>query len=506
MATFDIQPIGTQVQPIQGMKLSDMMNLASTAQAYQQAQKLNPLQVQNAQQQVQQQQMATQKAQMGLAGDRMKAIVDSQVSMINNPLVVQAEQDPSSVDPRKLAELVQKNSEQTANALGIPVEQARSLTQPYIEMAMTNPSGLRNYYKEKHLQGLDAAARTSAMTPTMREVTGFAPDGTKYTEQRNVNPFAGPVGAPIGGTQSFAGPGQVMTPTNRTDPATGAPTAFVTDSRSGKIVEVTIPAGIGGAGATGGEQPINVFNRRPPAMGGGMPDLNQPAPAGAGSQAARDAAAQGTPPPPAPAYGAPTRLTPGQEAMRDIELKTAQTDWQDTQFKNQAAQPRIASLQKIKALVPAAFTGVGADRQKMLSSLAQTIGLPVAVMETAKTEELAKNSALLQLAGGNTDAARSIAELANPNTKMTKQGILAVTDQLIGLERMNQAKQQFLAPVQNDATQYMQNKQAFDNYADPRMFQESSPEAVAEMKKAMSPKEREEFAAKIKKARQLGII
>lgn len=489
MATFDIPPIGTQVQPVPSMRLADMMNLAVTSQAYNQAQQMNPLQVKIAEQQAKQQELATQKAQMGLSADRMRAIVDSQVSMINNPLIVQAEQDPKSVDPARLADLIQRNSSQTAAALGIPLEKAKELTQPYIDMAMNNPGELRNFYKEKHLQGLDAAARTSAMAPTLKEVTGFAPTGEKVTQAVNVNPFAGPIGAPVGGTQSFAGAGQEMRLTGETDPKTGQAIAEVKDLFSGQIRRVTVPSGM----FPGAQAPVS-------------PNLNEPVPTGTGSQAARNAAAQGIPPPNVSDYGAPNVMPPSEQSMRDVDFKIAQQDWADTVKRNEAAQSRVASLQKIKALAPDAFTGVGSDRVRMLSSLAQTVGIPVNVLETAKTEELAKNSAILQLAGGNTDAARAIAELANPNTKMTKQGIQNVTDQLIGLERMNQAKQQFLAPVQQDATKYMQSKQNFDTYADPRMFQESTPEAVAEMKRAMSPRERQEFAQKIQMARNLGII
>jgi len=50
MADFNITPIGNTVKPVPGMSLSDMMNMASSAQAYQQQQQLNPLQLQTVQQ------------------------------------------------------------------------------------------------------------------------------------------------------------------------------------------------------------------------------------------------------------------------------------------------------------------------------------------------------------------------------------------------------------------------------------------------------------------------
>jgi len=42
MADFNITPIGNTVKPVPGMSLSDMMNMASSAQAYQQQRQLNP--------------------------------------------------------------------------------------------------------------------------------------------------------------------------------------------------------------------------------------------------------------------------------------------------------------------------------------------------------------------------------------------------------------------------------------------------------------------------------
>jgi len=50
MADFNIQPIGTQIQPMQGMSLGDMINIARGAQAYQQAEQTNPLALQQQQQ------------------------------------------------------------------------------------------------------------------------------------------------------------------------------------------------------------------------------------------------------------------------------------------------------------------------------------------------------------------------------------------------------------------------------------------------------------------------
>jgi len=60
MATYDVSTVASQIQPPQATSLSDMLNVARGAQAYQQAAQVNPLIAQ-------QQQATTQAAQLGFA-------------------------------------------------------------------------------------------------------------------------------------------------------------------------------------------------------------------------------------------------------------------------------------------------------------------------------------------------------------------------------------------------------------------------------------------------------
>lgn len=199
-------------------------------------------------------------------------------------------------------------------------------------------------------------------------------------------------------------------------------------------------------------------------------------------------------------------LGPAQEALFKAGGENISKDWTSTVFDAQGAPGRIAVFQNIKKLVPESFTGVGGERKQFLSGLAQAVGIDANILQTSSTDELAKNTKLLQLAGGNTDAARNIAELANPNTKMTKEGILRVTDQLIGMEKMKEAKARYLQPFSQNAAQYQQAMQNFNQVADPRLFQEMSPQEVAKLKASMSDDQRAELSQRIKMARQLGII
>ena len=65
MADFNIKPIGTEVRPVQGASLGDMINIARGAQQYQQAKQINPLELQR-------QQQATRTGEIALSVEEQK--------------------------------------------------------------------------------------------------------------------------------------------------------------------------------------------------------------------------------------------------------------------------------------------------------------------------------------------------------------------------------------------------------------------------------------------------
>jgi hypothetical protein len=209
------EPIALQVKPPQVMTLADMVNVARGAQAYQQAeqvnplvaekaqmeinqlQKMNPLAFSKAKEELSQQQTKTESDQLALQQKKFKEIQDSQIAMINNPLIVEAEKNPDTVDKKKLLNLVMQRGLQVAETHKIPKDEALKILQPYAEMAMNNPSALRGAYKESHIKGLDAASRTSALTPS-----GVAVDYSTGGQVTATNPFSDvPQGTAIPGTQ-----------------------------------------------------------------------------------------------------------------------------------------------------------------------------------------------------------------------------------------------------------------------------------------------------------------
>jgi hypothetical protein len=97
---------------------------------------------------------------------KQKKINDSQISMINNKLILDAEKNPNAVDKLALINLVRQNGMNMAKDLDIKSDEAMKLLQPYLDIAINDPGRLRGFLKERHIQALDDAARTAALQPS----------------------------------------------------------------------------------------------------------------------------------------------------------------------------------------------------------------------------------------------------------------------------------------------------------------------------------------------------
>ena len=474
--------VAAGIRPAEGMKLSDIMSMASNAQSLQQAKQLNPLQLEKAQIElnqiretspltIRQQEAATklaeetlnpqieaakakskketetvkpviekalseaktaatgsEAAQFKFANEQTNAIAGRLTSHINDPFVIAAERNPKGINAEELGKLVSQYGREQAKDLGIPTEKAEQIIAPYIVQATTNPAGYRQFLKSKLLTFVDAPARILAMQPSGINVSTGAGGGTVQT---------GEFGQYQQGT---AIPG----------------TTFVNQ------LPPTTPV-------------VNPL--------GGQSYLGAP---GSAPVAAS--------------------LPPQQQALLAGGGEVVANDWKDTSAKGAAAANTIGTLQNIKKYANDAFTGVGGARKSLAAGIANAIGIPAYEAEKTATDVLAKNANLLALTGGNTDAARALAEASNPNVKMNLDAIRIATDQLIGLEKLKTAKYNFLAPVKDDAIQYQQKLQQFNSVADPRIFQEMTSAEVKKLKSSMSAAAQKELGDKIRAAKQLGII
>ena len=456
--------VASGIRPAEGMKLSDIMSLASNAQTLQQAKQLNPLQLEKAQIElnqiretspltIRQQEAATKLAEGTLeptigkakseaetaetgsksaaikfAAEQSKGITSSLTALINDPIVIAAEQNPKAVNVDELAKKARQHGMERAKDLGIPEDKAEQLTAPYIVEATKNPANFRQFLKSKLLSFLDSHAQLSGMAPTGIAVSTGAGGGTASTNEFSEYP----VGTAIPGT----------TFVNQLPPTT------------------IVPNQQGGANYLGAP--------------GGAP--------------------------------VPASISPQQAEILKAGGNVVAEDWKDTSAKGAAAANNIGTLQNIKRYANDAFTGVGGARKALAAGIANSIGISAYEAEKTATDILAKNANLLALTGGNTDAARALAEASNPNAKMNLDAIRTATDQLIGLEKLKTAKYNFLAPVKDDAIQYQQKLQQFNSVADSRLFQEMTPAEVKKLKLSMSADAYQKLIDKALLAKKLGII
>lgn len=239
MADFSVTPVAQNIKPPQGMSLGDMVNLARSGQAYQQAQQINPLEVQKSTAELQRlrqlmpeeyrkaqaeagraeseatvsestikpritsstaaassAESSAEKDRLNLLALKQRQIAGSQIAMINNPLIIEAEKNPTAANKEALVNLVKQNGMTMAKDLGINPNEAMNLLQPYLDIAANDPGNLRGYFKQRHILGLDESARTAALSPSGVGITS----GTE-SQVTSTNPFSEtPVGKAIPGT------------------------------------------------------------------------------------------------------------------------------------------------------------------------------------------------------------------------------------------------------------------------------------------------------------------
>ena len=454
MADFSI-PTLPQITPPPQMSLGDMVNTARAAQAYQQAAQVNPLELQAKQMAIEQAQqtnpLAVRKAKaeagtaetgekssaLDFANKTTVAVANRLTPLINNPLVIAAERNPTAVNSDELAKIIKNYGVEQATALGVPTDKADQLIQPYLDQTK-NPAGLRQFLKEKLLSTMDAGARATTVQPTGVGVTTGARGGTISTSEFGQYPQ-----------------GQVLPGTAYTQELPPGTEAVATPGDG-----TNLPAG---TKYKIGSQPMG---NRPLVTG----------------------------------------LGPGAETGLTNVTGTVTSHYNELRNANQRAEPDIAILQNIKKYANEAFTGVGGARKSLAAGIANAIGIPAYEAEKTSTDLLAKNAAMLQLAGGNTDLAMTLAGAANPNSKMNLDAIQSASNQLIGQRRLVQAQHKVLAPLVNNPDNYYAKLQEVTQASNPLLFQESTPEEVKKLRASMTPDAQAQFSAQIKMARQLGML
>jgi hypothetical protein len=252
MADLSVTPVATQIKPVQGASLGEMINLARGAQQYQQAAQINPLELQQKQQATRTGQIAlsveeqrdkerlnmqrvmsnpslyttngvydpdkalaittevapltgmsyfkdlagsfgsqetfktaktgAESSAMDFANKQVNAVAGRLTPLINNPLIIKAEQNPNSVDKDQLTNILKGYAQEQATALGIPREKSDELIKPYIDEATKNPGNMRQFLKDKLLATLDQGSRVTTLGGVGVSTAPQAPQAPQGTQ------------------------------------------------------------------------------------------------------------------------------------------------------------------------------------------------------------------------------------------------------------------------------------------------------------------------------------
>jgi hypothetical protein len=461
------------IKPVPQTSLADMLGMARGVQEYQQAQQVNPLNLQRLQQ------LAEQEKQVQpLQLRQQQALTTGAEAKL--PFEIR-----SSEAAAKSAEATSKTNEIAAEKAGV------DLNKYYVDLSRNVYGGLladpafnpENPNPAKMIEKLDAAQHVLTKGFNIPKHENASHDQLLQLVKTNPKEAIQTIANGIFQTQAPSEQGALLA---------RAPSAFATgegtllqptspfqQGQPGKFIESKIPTGT----------PITLGEGNPYGLPVGTQILKPPV-----SQTPQNAG---------PAMGA---LAPQVASTIAANTGIANEDWKQTTELAKTAPQRIATFQNIKKLAPDSFTAVGGERKALASGIANALGISAYEAENTATQELIKNTKLLAIAGGNTDAARQLAEAANPNNKMNVPAIKNIADMMIGVEKMNLARQKYLASARDNPMAYQQKMQEFIPFMDSRLYQEMTAEDVKKLKSSMSAEQRAEISAKIQRARQLGIL
>lgn len=165
--------LGPQAQP--GMSLGDMINLARGAQAYQQAQQLNPLQVrqqaaatklaeETLQPEIEQKKTSAESAKLKLSTEQTHTLYGLAGGMLNDPRL-------NSKNPQDVLGALYE-AQQRASTFGIPKEQVEGVFQPLMNVAQQRPQVVKQAINNIVQSRLPAESQTAMQLGGTVEING----------------------------------------------------------------------------------------------------------------------------------------------------------------------------------------------------------------------------------------------------------------------------------------------------------------------------------------------
>lgn len=172
------------------------------------------------------------------------------------------------------------------------------------------------------------------------------------------------------------------------------------------------------------------------------------------------------------------------------------------------AQRNMGVLQNMQHYAEGAITGVGTDRRSWVAGLAGILGMPEEQLAKTNTDLLMKNEKMLALAGGDTNLAKTLAESANPNVKMTPEAIQKAARQVIAQQQIHIEGSRYLGQFLGDYKTYNKELNEWNKHADPRILElPNMTKAEREkMKDGMSPAQAHKFSESVQYMQDRGIL
>jgi len=165
-----------------------------------------------------------------------------------------------------------------------------------------------------------------------------------------------------------------------------------------------------------------------------------------------------------------------------IEAEGVKSDYNNTLAEAGTAQRDIGVLQKMKSLAPKAILGTEQGRRAYFEGLNTLLGRSQDEIRKTSTDELEKNAAILATSG-HTDAERALLQAGNPSSKMTERALQNAADQVIAQKKLAILKSTHMGNYVRDPSTYAKELRTWQSISEPQAL--NYPNMTVEEKKAM---------------------
>ena len=284
MADFSVSDVASRVNPPQQISIGDMLNIARGAQAYKQANEINPLLIEEAKASLSSAQTGAEKAKRSLEPEIARTTAESQKSVMSAQQAgVDLKQHYSNVgrglfggfvtdpdfingDKESMVKKIEGAKDYAKNVLGLP-DDVLSNADHIVEMAKKDPKQAYQYIKNGILQSGQNAAQTTMVTPRLETINGvpqqITPASGEVTPLQTQVPYQQPVTDVTGRTsiQQRGGRGEYLGNAPYPTATTGQPSEF-TNIPSGETKEslAVITGQRNAINAAARQVPIQQFN------------------------------------------------------------------------------------------------------------------------------------------------------------------------------------------------------------------------------------------------------